>query len=244
MKFLAQRNRVSSTLKCAGRVGETRFLLAGNVIMFLDRVDAGRQLAAALIDLRDQPDPIVVLAIPRGGVSVAREVARVLFAPIDVCLTHKLGAPGNPELAIGAVADDGTSFLDDFLIHSLQVPRQYIEAERQRWQIELTRRAEVYRSGRERVSVKDRIAVVIDDGVATGSTLIAALRSTRRAGAKSIIAAVPVGPRDTIERVLSREADRVVCLRAPYDFHAVGMFYQYFEQVSDEEVIAAMNTEQ
>ena len=209
--------------------------------MFLDRVDAGRQLAEALNDLRDHPDPIVVLAIPRGGVIVAREVARVLSAPIDICLTHKIGAPGNPELALGAVADDGTIILDDFLIHSLQVPRQYIEAERQYWQIELARRAEVYRGGRARLPLKDRVAVVIDDGVATGSTLIAALRSTRAAGVKSLIAAVPVGPRDTIERALSREADRVVCLRAPYDFYAVGMFYRHFEQVTDEEVVAAMN---
>jgi predicted phosphoribosyltransferase len=212
--------------------------------MFLDRVDAGRQLAAALSDLRDRPDPIVVLAIPRGGVIVAREVARMLSAPIDICLTHKIGAPGNPELAIGAVADDGTLILDDFLIHSFQVPRQYIDAEQHYWQIELARRAEAYRCGRARMPVSDRVAIVIDDGVATGSTLIAALRSTRAAGVKSLIAAVPVGPRDTIERVLSREADRVVCLRAPYDFYAVGMFYRHFEQVTDEEVIAAMNLEQ
>ena len=212
--------------------------------MFLDRVDAGRQLAEALIDLRDHPDPMIVLAIPRGGVIVAREVARALHVPIDVCLTHKIGAPGNPELAIGAVADDGTTILDDFLIHGLQVPRQYIEAELHYWKIELARRAEVYRSGRARLPVKDRVAIVIDDGVATGSTLIAALRSTRAAGAKSLIAAVPVGPRDTIERVLSREADRVVCLRAPYDFYAVGTFYRHFEQVDDEEVIAAMNNDQ
>ncbi len=208
--------------------------------MFLDRVEAGRQLAEALIDLRDRPDPIVVLAIPRGGVVVAREVARALHAPLDICLTHKIGAPGNPELAIGAVADDGTTILDEFLSHSLQVPRQYIEAELQYWKIELARRAEVYRSGRARVPVKDRVAIVIDDGVATGSTLIAALRSTRAAGVKSLIAAVPVGPRDTIERVLSREADRVECLRAPVDFYAVGAFYRHFEQVSDEEVIEAM----
>ncbi len=212
--------------------------------MFLDRVDAGRQLAEALDDLRHHLDPIVVLAIPRGGVIVAQEVARALCAPLVICLTHKIGAPGNPELALGAVADDGTIILDDFLIHSLQVPRQYLEAEQQYWQIELARRAEVYRGGRARVPVQDRVAVVIDDGVATGSTLIAALRSTRAAGVKSLIAAVPVGPRDTIERVLSREADRVVCLRAPYDFYAVGLFYRHFEQVSDEEVIAAMSNEQ
>jgi putative phosphoribosyl transferase len=212
--------------------------------MFLNRVDAGRQLAEALGDLRDCPDPIIVLAIPRGGVIVAREVARALSAPIDICLTHKLGAPGNPELALGAVADDGTTILDDFLIHALQVPRQYIEAELTHWKAELARRAGIYRGGRERTPVKDRVAIVIDDGVATGSTLIAALRSTRAAGVKALIAAVPVGPHDTIERVLSREADRVVCLQAPYDFYAVGQFYRHFEQVSDEEVIAAMNNDQ
>ncbi len=208
--------------------------------MFLDRREAGRQLAEALIDLRDRPDPIVVLAIPRGGVVVAREVARALRAPIDICLTHKIGAPGNSELAIGAVADDGTTILDDFLIHSLQVPRQYLEAEREYWKIELARRADVYRGGRARLPVRDHVAVVVDDGVATGSTLIAALRSTRAAGAKSLIAAVPVGPRDIIERVLSREANRVVCLHAPYDFYAVGMFYRNCEQVSDAEVVEAL----
>jgi putative phosphoribosyl transferase len=209
--------------------------------MFLDRVDAGRQLAEALADLHDCPDPIVVLAIPRGGVIVAREVARSLSAPIDICLTHKLGAPGNPELALGAVADDGTTVLDDFLIHALQVPRQYIEAEQAQWKVELARRAATYRGGRERAPVKDRVAIVVDDGVATGSTLIAALRSTRAAGVKTLIAAVPVGPRETIERALSREADRVECLSAPYDFYAVSQFYRHFEQVSDEEVIEAMN---
>ncbi len=211
--------------------------------MFVDRVEAGRQLATALSDLRTCSDPIVVLAIPRGGVIVAQEIARFLSAPIDVCLTHKLGAPGNRELAIGAIADDGTTLLDDYLIHSLQVPRAYIEREKAEWQAELARRAQVYRGGRERVAVQDCVAVVVDDGVATGSTLIAALRSTRSAGAKTIIAAVPVGPRDTIERVLRREADRVVCLRAPTDFYAVGMFYQHFEQVTDEEVVAALKND-
>jgi putative phosphoribosyl transferase len=209
--------------------------------MFLDRVEAGRRLAEVLLTVRDQPDPIVVLAIPRGGVIVAREVARALHAPLDICLTHKIGAPGNPELAIGAIADDGLTVFDQPLIQALQIPRQYLEAETQSWKIELARRAEVYRAGRPRVRVKDCVALVIDDGVATGSTLIAALRSTRAAGAQTLIAAVPVGPRDTIERVLSREADRVECLHAPYDFHAVGTFYRHFEQVSDEEVIAALH---
>jgi putative phosphoribosyl transferase len=209
--------------------------------MFLDRIEAGQKLAVALFDLRDQPDPIVVLAIPRGGVIVAREVAQALHAPLDVCLTHKIGAPGNAELAIGAVADDGTALLDQWLVSGLLVSAEYIDAEIERWQRELARRAEVYRSGHARVPVKDCVAVIVDDGVATGSTLIAALRSTRAAGAKTLIAAVPVGPQDIIGHTLRREADRVVCLQAPYHFHAVGAFYRHFQQVSDEEVVEAMN---
>jgi predicted phosphoribosyltransferase len=175
---------------------------------------------------------------------VAREVARALSAPIDVCLTHKIGAPRNAELAIGAVAEDGTTILDEFLIQALHVPRSYLEAERAHWQAELARRAAVYRAGRPRAQVKDSVVVVVDDGVATGATLVAALRATRAAGAKTVIAAVPVGPRDVVERSLRGEADRVVCLHAPLDFSAVGAFYQLFDQVSDEEVIGAMSNEQ
>jgi putative phosphoribosyl transferase len=208
--------------------------------MFIDRVDAGKKLAAALIDLCDQPIPIVVLAIPRGGVIVAREVARVLDAPLDVCLTHKLGAPDNPELAIGAVVEDGTTLLDHFLIEQLGVTPQYLELEIERQRKEMARRAEVYRRGRQRLPVADRIVIVIDDGIATGSTLIAALRSMRGAGAGSLIAAAPVGPAEVVHR-LQREADRVVCLRAPLDFWAVGSHYQHFNQVSDSEVIEALS---
>jgi putative phosphoribosyl transferase len=208
--------------------------------MFLDRTTAGKKLAVTLSDLLDSPDSLVVLAIPRGGVIVAREVALALHAPLDVCLTHKIGAPGNPELAIGAVADDGTTLLDQELLAALHVSSQHIQHEIDLWRHELARRAQVYRQGRARVSVKDAIAVVVDDGVATGSTLIAALRSTRAAGAKTVIAAIPVGPHGTVFGELAREADRVECLLAPWEFYAVGMFYRYFEQVMDEEVIEAM----
>ncbi len=207
--------------------------------MFRDRIEAGRQLAAALDDLCHQPVPLVVLAIPRGGVIVACEVARALHAPIDVCLTHKIGAPGNPELAIGAVADDGTSLFDQFLLEELGVPLAHLTGEIAHWQKELARRAAAYRGERPRVPVKDSVAVVVDDGVATGSTLCAALRSTRAAGAYRVIAAVPVGPSATI-RHLGKEADRVVCLSTPHDFWAVGQFYESFTQVSDEEVIEAL----
>jgi putative phosphoribosyl transferase len=209
--------------------------------MFLDRATAGKKLAVTLRDLLDSPDPLVVLAIPRGGVLVACEVALALHAPLDVCLTHKIGAPGNPELAIGAVADDGTTLLDRELIAALCVSQSHIDREITLWRQELARRAAVYRQGRARVGVKNRVAIVVDDGVATGSTLIAALRSTRASGAKTIIAAVPVGPHSTVYGALAREADRVECLFAPYEFYAVGVFYRHFEQVTDEEVIEAMN---
>ena len=212
--------------------------------MFLDRAAAGKKLAVTLSDLQAGPDALVVLAIPRGGVLVAREVALVLHAPLDVCLTHKIGAPGNPELAIGAVADDGTTLLDQDLIAALHISSQHIQHEIDVWRHELVRRAEVYRQGRARVPVKDAIAIVVDDGVATGSTLITALRSTRAAGTKTVIAAIPVGPHGIVYGALAREADRVECLQAPWEFYAVGTFYRYFEQVTDEEVIEAMNNEQ
>jgi putative phosphoribosyl transferase len=209
--------------------------------MFLDRAEAGKKLVVGLSDLRDSVEPVIVLAIPRGGVVVACEIAQVLHAPLDVCLTHKIGAPGNPELAIGAVADDGTTLLDQPLITVLHVSQRHLDREIEVWRHELARRAEVYRQGRARVPVKDAVAIVVDDGVATGSTLIAALRSTRAAGAKTLLAAVPVGPHATVYGEVAREADRVECLLAPYEFYAVGAFYRHFEQVTDEEVIEAMN---
>jgi len=207
--------------------------------MFADRAEAGQRLAAALIEYADASAPPIVLGIPRGGVIVARQVADALHAPLDVILTHKLGAPGNPELAIGAVAEDGTLLLDELLLHQLWLPRGYLDQEIERQRAEMQRRAEVYRRGRARVDVSDRTVIVIDDGVATGSTLIAALRSVRRQGAAKIVAAVPVGPRETARR-LRLEADDVVMLEAPFDFMAVGQFYHHFEQVTDDEVRAAL----
>jgi putative phosphoribosyl transferase len=211
--------------------------------MFIDRIDAGQKLADALIDLRDRSEPIVVLAIPRGGVMIGRAVARSIPAPLDVILTHKLGAPDNPELAIGAVAEDGqTIILDHELLRQLRVSPSYLEAEIDHQKREMRRRAAIYRRGRERLAVTHKIVIVVDDGVATGSTLIAALRSIRSAGAQEVIAAVPVGPNEVVRR-LRHEADRVVCLAMPIDFWAVGQYYEQFEQVSDEEVIEAMTNE-
>ena len=211
--------------------------------MFIDRRDAGQKLAEALIDLRDRSQPIVVLAIPRGGVIIGHEVARSIHAPLDVILTHKLCAPDNPELAIGAIAEDGlTILLDQELLRQLQVSRAYLDAEIDHQKREMQHRAVIYRRGRERVAVTHKIVIIVDDGVATGSTLIAALRSIRSAGAQELIAAVPVGPNQVVRR-LRQEADRVVCLAMPIDFWAVGQYYERFEQVSDEDVIEAMTNE-
>lgn len=206
--------------------------------MFHDRVEAGRRLAAALSDLSAAAQPVVV-GIPRGGVLVAREVAVACRAPLDVVLTHKLGAPDNAELAIGAVAEDGTLVLDVDPLTRLWLTPHYLDDEVARQKTELARRAALYRGGRERVPLIDRVVIVIDDGVATGYTLIAAVRSIRAARAARIIAAVPVGSAEAIAR-LRREADRVVCLAAPDMFWAVSQYYDSFPQVSDDQVIAAL----
>lgn len=207
--------------------------------MFHDRVEAGRRLAAALNDLQAAALPLVVLGIPRGGVIVAREVAVAYHAPLDVVLTHKLGAPDNAELAIGAVAEDGTLVVDVDPLTRWWLTPHYLDDEVARQKTELARRAVLYRGERERAPLIDRLAVVIDDGVATGYTLIAAVRSIRAARAARIIAAVPVGSAEAIAR-LRREADRVVCLAAPDMFWAVSQYYDSFPQVSDDQVIAAL----
>jgi predicted phosphoribosyltransferase len=207
--------------------------------MFIDRIDAGQKLAAALIDLADRSEPIIVLAIPRGGVIVGREIARSIHAPLEIILTRKLGAPQQPELAIGAVAEDGSLLIDAELANRLRVSTSYLDLEIENQKREMARRAVIYRRGRAPLAVAHKTVIVVDDGVATGSTLIAALRSVRAAGAQKVIAAVPVGPNATI-RGLRHDADRVVCLEMPIDFWAVGQHYERFGQVSDEEVVEAL----
>jgi len=202
---------------------------------FRDRASAGQELAQALADLKGRDD-LLVLGIPRGGVVVAAQVARALNAPLDVCLTHKLGAPDNPELAIGAVAEGGQVILDQELIDMLGVSLRYVQAESERQRQELARRAQVYRGDRPAASVKDRVVIVTDDGLATGSTMVAALQSLDAQGPTSLIAAIPVAPPEAIRR-LAHKADRVECLYSPQPFWAVGAFYEQFEQVSDEQVI-------
>lgn len=205
------------------------------MILFHDRRDAGHQLAARLSALNKRPD-IVVLGIPRGGIVVADEIARELQAPLDVFITHKIGAPFNPELAIGAVASDGTIFLDQPLIEELGLASATIEREKERQVREIGRRAELYRKGQPALDLDHKTIVLADDGVATGSTTIVALRALAQRRPTKRILAVPVAPPMTL-RTLQQESDELIVLATPEPFLAVGRFYEEFEQVTDEGVI-------
>jgi len=199
---------------------------------FANRAEAGRLLADALDDLEGD---VVVLAIPRGGVPVAAEIARRRGWPLDVVIPRKIGAPRNPELGLGAIAP-GVRVLDERIIGRLGVPLEYLEQEIERQEAEIKRRAEAYRRGRPPVDVAGKTAVIVDDGVATGGTAAAALRWARAQGADAVVLAVPVGAPESLRR-LAPEADRIVVLAAPERFYAVGQWYRDFEQTSDEEVI-------
>ena len=201
--------------------------------IFANRTEAGKQLAASLLNISKNA---IVLAVPRGGVVVGFEIAHALNIPLDIMITKKIGAPENPELAIGAVAEDGTFLVDERLVAMMGVPQSYINAEVERQKTEITRRLKTYRGNAPNPEIANREVILVDDGVATGSTLKAALRSLRNRGAKTVVVAVPVGPADTIIE-LKKEADRVVCLLTPEPFYAIGEFYRDFEQTTDEEVI-------
>jgi putative phosphoribosyl transferase len=204
---------------------------------FVDRVDAGKHLALALKDFSGENG--VVLAIPRGGVVVGFEIAQVLSVPLDVIIPRKIGAPDNPELAIGAIAEDGTVILDDHLITYLGVTREYIKEELERQKHEIERRLKLYRQVASYSNLKQLDVIVVDDGIATGSTMKAALASVKNRGAASVTVAVPVGSPSTIDE-LEKMADRVVCLYTPEFFQARGEFYEDFSQTSDQEVIGLL----
>jgi putative phosphoribosyl transferase len=205
--------------------------------MFLDREDAGRQLARAL---GEQPRDALILGIPRGGVVVARATADELQRPLDVLVVRKLGAPHNPELAIGAIGPNGAITLDEDVLRALpNVPTDYIEREAAEQLREIERRLTMYRGDEPFPDVHGRTTVVVDDGIATGSTAHAALRWLRAQGANPVILAVPVAPLQATGEFRS-EADRLIILAAPQRFFAVGQWYDNFDQVSDEEVVAAL----
>lgn len=205
--------------------------------VFADRRDAGRRLSAALLDEKLDP-PVVVLGVARGGVIVAAEVARALGAPLDVVIPRKLGAPGNPELGIGAVAP-GVRVVDPIAVARLQVDDAYVDAEASRQEAEIERRLGAYRPETAAPDLVGATAVVVDDGVATGVTAIAALRWAKRQGAVLVVFAAPVGPR-SVERRLAKECDRCVVPLTPEGLRAVGQWYERFDQTTDDEVRAAL----
>jgi predicted phosphoribosyltransferase len=205
---------------------------------FADRTDAGRQLANELVERGVDAD--VVLAIPRGGLPLGRVVADALDAQLDVIVASKIGAPGNPEYAIGAVGSDGSAWLDDEAIDRLGVDDAYVARERDHETRVAREKASTYRGEEPEPDLSGASVVIVDDGVATGSTAIAAIRLARASGAERVVLAVPVGPPDTVSD-LEAEADAVVALRTPSRFGAVGAFYERFDQVSDEEAKAYLD---
>ncbi len=204
------------------------------MVYFSDRKDAGKQLASALADFGFKEG--MVLAIPRGGVVVGYEIASALNFKLDVIVPRKIGAPGNPELATGAVTEDGTMILDDSLIMYLGVSNDYIYQESERQKQEIRRRQNFYRQGVSEPEIKEKNVIVVDDGIATGYTMKAALASVRNRGAATLTVAIPVGPPSTIKEI-EGQADNIVCLYTPEYFQAIGQFYSDFSQTTDEEVI-------
>jgi len=201
---------------------------------YADRRAAGLELAARLSAYRSRDD-VVVLALPRGGVPVAHEVARELEAPLDVFLVRKLGVPGHAELAMGAIASGGVRVLNDDVVGWYGLDANAIEAVAAREQVELERREREYREGYLPIDLRNRTVVLVDDGLATGSTMKAAVQAVREHAPAGIVVAVPVGARETCH-ALGRVADEVICARMPEPFSAVGLWYRDFSQTTDEEV--------
>ena len=217
--------------------------MIGGPLPFADRRDAGQRLAQAVAALNlDSP---LVLALPRGGVPVAFEVAKALRAQLDLLLVRKIGAPGHQEYAIGALVDgaDPQIVLNQEAIDIVRPPAGYVEAETQRQLTELERRRELYIGSREAIPVAGRIVVLVDDGIATGSTVTVALRALRKARAATIVLAVPVAPADAIAS-LRDECDEILCLSTPTAFRAVGLHYEDFGQTSDSEVVTLLQEAQ
>ncbi len=207
--------------------------------MFKNREEAGELLAQELVAFRNDPDGIL-LALPRGGVTVAYQLSLALHLPLDVLITRKIGAPGNPEYALGAVSETGAVYWNQDALAGLSLSTRDLAIAVQTQQQEVSRRVALYRQGRPFPTLKDRTVIIVDDGLATGATFFASVATVRQAHPRRIIGAIPVGPRSTVEQARSL-VDQLVVLRVPEPFYAVGNFYRDFEQVEDREVLQYLN---
>lgn len=207
--------------------------------MFKDRRDAGNKLAVLLQGYKDRKD-VIVLGLARGGMVTADAVASFLNAPVDVVIVRKIGAPGNQELALGAIAEHGDGVFNEHLIQVLGVSSEELKKEVQRQKKVLKERLALYRGVSSALDLKGKTVILVDDGIATGASMRAAIKSVRDAEAKKIVLAVPVAAPESLQK-MGKEVDEVVCLLSPAYFEAVGSFYETFEQTSDEEVIRILS---
>jgi putative phosphoribosyl transferase len=206
----------------------------GITALFQDRQDAGRQLAQKLMQYAGQQD-VVVLALPRGGLPVAYEVAKALRAPMDIFLVRKLGVPGHEELAMGAISSGGVRVLNSAVVEGLDIPERVIDAVARDEQKELDRREQLYRGDKPPVDIRGRTAILVDDGLATGASMQAAVAGLKAQEPKSIVVAVPTAATETCE-AFEQQVSQVICVFTPQPFYGVGLWYKDFSQTTDEEV--------
>lgn len=207
-------------------------------MFFKDRKDAGQKLASKLQEYKNNSDALV-LALPRGGIILAYEIAKELNLPLDVIIAQKIGAPNFQELAVGAICEDGEVFFEDEIISSCNASKEYLDLESSKKQKEAKRRADLYRKNLKPLDLKNKKAILVDDGIATGSTMLAAIKSAKAKKAKEVIVAVPVIAFDSIKKIKNK-ADKLIFLDAPQDFSAVGQFYDNFEQITDDIVVGLL----
>lgn len=210
-------------------------------MIFKNRVKAGEKLAAALGKFKNAPDTIII-ALPRGGIIVGYEVAKKLNLPLDIVVPRKIGAPGNPEFAIGAITETGEGIFDEMTVGAYGITESYLQNEIKKEKAEAVRRLKLYRGTRPPLNLKNKTVILVDDGLATGLTMRAAIKTAKKSCAKKIIVAVPVTSPEAVE-IIKKEVDEAIYLEAPAFFGAVGSFYEEFEQTADDEVIDLLSRE-